>query len=177
MPTKRFKPPSTARKSSPRKARKAKGSASRSQRPAAGAPAGAVVSRKAIKRTYHFAVGRRKTAIARVRYTEGGGEEITVNGRPVSTYFPFLLQKYVREPLVLVAREGQGVFSIRVAGGGLHSQAEAIRHGVARILASIDDGMRATLKSAGLLTRDARVKERKKYGLRRARRAPQWQKR
>lgn len=142
------------------------------------APSARSLSRKAIKRTYRFAVGRRKTAIARVRYTDEGNGVVTINGKPLESYFPsFILQNIVRAPIAAVGKEGKGTLSIKVQGGGYHSQAESIRHGIARVLLLVDNTFRTTLKSMNFLRRDARAKERKKYGLRRARRAPQWQKR
>lgn len=129
------------------------------------------------RRTYIFAVGRRKTAVARVRLTEKGNGDITINGKPMPSYFPTTeLQSTVRKPIDLTGHRAGG-YSIKVRGGGVHSQAESVRHGIARVLLLANPDYRKTLKPAGLLTRDARVKERKKYGLKRARRAPQWQKR
>lgn len=173
-------PPAKTRK--PRSKPKAKKAPARSsqrkpreQRPSSAAPA---ISRKAIKRTYLFAVGRRKTAIARVRFHPEGQGEIVINGKPLAKVFPsFVLQLLIRAPIVAVGTEGIGTYSISVSGGGVHSQAESIRHGIARVLLHVNPETRSTLKTQGYLRRDARVKERKKYGLRRARRAPQWQKR
>lgn len=133
---------------------------------------------KHIRRTYIFAVGRRKEAVARVRWSAEGSGEITVNQRPLATYFPsFELQQTVKGPLVITQQEQQGTISIKVAGGGIQGQADASRLGLARALVKNDADLRIPLKRAGFLRRDPRVKERKKYGLRRARRAPQWQKR
>jgi small subunit ribosomal protein S9 len=127
---------------------------------------------------YEFAVGRRKTAVARVRRMPGEANLMTVNGLPLEQYFvPSDLQVIVRSPIELVAKDAAFQYSVRVRGGGSHSQAEAIRHGIARVLLKTDESWRPLLKQAGWLRRDARVKERKKPGLHRARRAPQWQKR
>ncbi|MBI3573073.1 MAG: 30S ribosomal protein S9 [Candidatus Kerfeldbacteria bacterium] len=128
--------------------------------------------------TYIFAVGRRKQAVARVRLHPTGSGEITINNRPLVEYFPtFVLQKTVRDPLVTSHRNEQGSVTVKVAGGGSHGQADAVRLGITRALVADDADLRLPLKRAGFLRRDPRVKERKKYGLKRARRAPQWQKR
>lgn len=130
------------------------------------------------ERTYIFAVGRRKQAVARVRWHAGQEPAITVNSRALANYFPtFELQQIVREPLVLTTLEEKGAVTVKVAGGGIQGQAEAVRLGIARALVKMDADLRLPLKRAGFLHRDPRVKERKKYGLKRARRAPQWQKR
>ncbi len=125
-----------------------------------------------------YAVGRRKSAVARVRiykkHTEG---TVIINGRPMSQYLPIQkLQDAVLLPFI-VSGIPQTDITIRVVGGGVRAQADSIRHGVARALLKLDPAVRIPLKRAGLLMRDPRVKERKKYGLKRARRAPQWQKR
>lgn len=134
------------------------------------------------RRSYLYAVGRRKTAVARVRYYKKGDAGLKINEMDVQTYFPTsLLQSIVRSPLDLIKDEKPEVLTsmltIKVRGGGKHSQAEAVRHGIARVLLCLDDGLRPSLKKAGFLTRDSRRKERKKPGLKRARRAPQWSKR
>lgn len=134
--------------------------------------------RISVIRTYQVAVGRRKSAIARVRYTEKGNGTFKVNGQEIGTYFPtFELQKIVRDPLELTQQSANAELSIKVHGGGKRGQAEAVRLGLSRLLVKLQPDLRVTLKKAGFLTRDPRVKERKKYGLKRARRAPQWQKR
>lgn len=127
--------------------------------------------------TMERAVGRRKTAAARVRLTPGKGT-ITVNGKDVAVYFPtaLLLQK-VMGPLVAVGREKTYDVSVKVAGGGVAGQAEAVRHGIARALVRWDEALRPVLKVDHFLTRDPRAKERKKFGLHKARRAHQWRKR
>lgn len=135
--------------------------------------------KRSIQRTYIFAVGRRKEAVARVRWhkKEDAGE-MTINGRTLAHYFPTIeLQQLVKDPLTLTHQEKTGSFTVKVAGGGIQGQAEAVRLGVARTLVKDDADLRIVLKRAGFLRRDPRVKERKKYGLKRARRAPQWQKR
>ena|SRR3990167_1047599 len=126
---------------------------------------------------YYAAVGRRKTSVARVRLSTGKGL-LTVNGRPLENYFPDAVwQTSVRLPLVLVGKDKAFNVSVLAAGGGVNGQAEATRHAIARALEKFDPALRPTLKKAGLLTRDPREKERKKYGLKRARRAPQFSKR
>ncbi len=124
---------------------------------------------------YYVGVGRRKEAVARIRLYSGE-RGIVVNGRPFEDYFPRIMhQNVVQEPLDLVGASFR--VSAKVVGGGISGQAEAIRHGVARALVNANDQYRLSLRKAGLLTRDARVKERKKYGLKRARKAPQYTKR
>lgn len=126
---------------------------------------------------YFEAVGRRKTAIARVRlYTKPG--DFTVNGKLYSLYFPTsALQKIAEDSLLKMKLFGRFRVSVKTSGGGIHAQAEAIRHGLARCLTKFNPDFRKRLKRAGFLKRDPRMKERKKPGLKRARRAPQWQKR
>lgn len=128
---------------------------------------------------YYQGTGRRKTAVARVRIYPGGRGEFIINGRTPSEYFgPRLLyQKMILEPLKLVNLENQVNVSVRVSGGGTTGQAGAIRHGLARALVHMDSNLRAPLKKMGLLTRDPRVKERKKPGLKRARKRPTYTKR
>lgn len=123
------------------------------------------------------AVGRRKSASARVRLASGSGN-ITINERPLEQYLTVdTMQRTVRKPLQLIGQNASFDVSVKVLGGGLASQADAIALGIARALVVHDPAYRAALKAAGLLTRDAREKERKKPGLRKARRAPQWSKR
>jgi len=123
------------------------------------------------------AVGRRKTASARVRLALGKGN-VVVNGKDLKEYFPTLiLQQEVLSPLKAIGKESDMDVSVKVAGGGVHGQAGAARHGIARALIEWDEGFRAVLKAAGFLTRDSRMRERKKYGKRRARRGHQWKKR
>lgn len=133
----------------------------------------------AVKRPerYFEAVGRRKTAIARVRvFTRPG--EFTVNGMPYGRYFPTLeMQKTAEDALKKMKLGERFRVSAAVSGGGIHAQAEAVRHGLARSLVKFNADFRKRLKRAGFLKRDPRMKERKKFGLKKARRAPQWQKR
>ncbi|MFA6512125.1 MAG: 30S ribosomal protein S9 [Patescibacteria group bacterium] len=133
---------------------------------------------KRSRRGYVYAVGRRKSAVARVRIYEKEPAEIIVNNKPLAEYFPFeRYQQIVLGSLEAMGGHKKGKITVRVVGGGVRGQAECIRHGIARALIGVDPEARPTLKKVGYLTRDARVKERKKYGLKRARRAPQWQKR
>lgn len=126
---------------------------------------------------YIEAIGRRKSATARVRLYEGDGE-IVVNNLPMNGYFGRALdQMVIRQPLVLTGTEHSFSVSIKVHGGGEGGQAHAVRHGLSRALVAADPNLRPTLKAAGFLTRDARVKERMKPGLKRARKAPQYTKR
>ena len=126
---------------------------------------------------YTEAIGRRKEASARVRLYPGT-DDIVVNDRPVNDYFGRDLdQMILRQPLVLTGTEATYNISIHVAGGGDSGQAGAVRLGIARALCDVDPNLRGTLKKAGLLVRDARAKERKKPGLKRARKAPQYTKR
>lgn len=121
--------------------------------------------------------GRRKTSVAQVRLVDGSGKFI-INGRPVEEYLNFeTLRNEVRRPLALTKNEGKFDVLIKVEGGGYTGQAGAIRQGLSRALLEVDPSNRAILKAAGFLTRDQRMKERKKYGLKAARRAPQFSKR
>ena len=123
------------------------------------------------------AVGRRKKAIARVRLVPGDGK-IVINGRDIDNYFGLeTLKMTVRQPLVLTSLEGRYDVLVNVYGGGLSGQAGAIRHGISRALTKADPELRPAIKKAGFLTRDPHMKERKKYGLKAARRAPQFSKR
>ena len=123
------------------------------------------------------AVGRRKTASARVQMTPGKGV-ITVNGKTLEEYFPVVLwREKVTAPLKLTGREGQLDISIKVSGGGVHAQAVAAQHGISRALLKWNEDLRPVLRAEGYLTRDSRSKERKKPGKRKARRGHQWRKR
>jgi len=123
------------------------------------------------------ATGRRKEAIARVRIMPGTGQWL-INGRTLDVYFPNKVhQQLVNEPFVTLGAEGQFDVIARISGGGVTGQAGALRLGVTRSLTLLDPENRPALKKAGFLTRDARVKERKKYGLKKARKAPQYSKR
>jgi len=127
---------------------------------------------------YFEAVGRRKTAVARVRIFTQGEKSILVNEKPYQDYFPTLdLQQIATVSLRKMKALDKFRVSAKVKGGGIHAQAEAIRHGIARALVEFNPDFRRRLRRAGYLTRDPRMRERKKFGLKRARRAPQWQKR
>ena len=126
---------------------------------------------------YFYGTGRRKDSVARVRVYTGTGK-ITINDRDIDNYFGLeTLKLIVRSPLVLLGLEGKYDVVVRVSGGGVSGQAGAIRHGLSRALLQQSDENRSVLKKAGFLTRDPRMKERKKYGLKAARRAPQFSKR
>ena len=130
------------------------------------------------KRPYMYGTGRRKSSVARVHLIPGGTGVITINGRNIDDYFGLdTLKLIVRQPLVTTDMLGKVDIVVTVAGGGVSGQAGAIRHGISRALLLVDDSFRAPLKAAGFLTRDPRMKERKKYGLKAARRAPQFSKR
>ncbi len=130
------------------------------------------------KKQYQYGTGRRKSSVARVRVYEGGTGAITINGRDIDDYFGLeTLKLIVRQPLNTTGTIGKVDVVCTVAGGGVTGQAGAIRHGIARALLGVSPEYRASLKAAGLLTRDPRMKERKKYGLKAARRAPQFSKR
>ncbi|HAI52018.1 MAG: 30S ribosomal protein S9 [Limnochordia bacterium] len=125
----------------------------------------------------YYGTGRRKEAVARVRLFPGNGR-IIINQRPIEEYFTReVLRTIVRQPLVLTNTDGKYDVIVNVHGGGTTGQAGAIRHGIARALLTVDEDLRKPLKQAGFLTRDPRMKERKKYGLKKARRAPQFSKR
>ena len=130
------------------------------------------------KKPYLYGTGRRKSSVARVHLFEGGSGKITINGRDIDDYFGLdTLKLIVRQPLNTTGTIGKVDIEATVVGGGVTGQAGAIRHGIARALLLVDDNYRGTLKAAGYLTRDPRMKERKKYGLKAARRAPQFSKR
>ncbi len=124
-----------------------------------------------------IATGRRKEAVARVRVVPGSGN-FEVNGKPIEEYFPTRAHRMVvASPLRLVGRDKDFDVSARIEGGGVAGQAGALRHGIARALIEIDPELRGVLKKEGYLTRDSREKERRKYGLKKARKAPQYSKR
>ena len=126
---------------------------------------------------YFYGTGRRKHSVARVRVYNGTGK-ITINGRDIDDYFGLeTLKLLVNAPLVLTETQGKFDFAVNVVGGGCSGQAGAIRHGLSRALLQYNPELRPVLKKAGFLTRDPRMKERKKYGLKAARRAPQFSKR
>ena len=127
--------------------------------------------------TYFYANGKRKRAVARVRLYKGTGR-VVVNGKEAKEYFSTdEMVNVFMAPLVLTKNEGQYDISAKVEGGGIQGQADALRHGIAKALLEVDAELRHTLKPEGFLTRDSRIKERKKFGLHKARRAPQFSKR
>lgn len=129
------------------------------------------------KRPYFYGTGRRKKSVARVRLYQGTGS-VKINGRDIDDYFGLdTLKLIVRQPLNLTGTADKFDIECRVAGGGVTGQAGAIRHGISRALLEMNAEYRPALKAAGFLTRDPRMKERKKYGLKAARRAPQFSKR
>ena len=131
-----------------------------------------------IRGSYYYGTGRRKTAVARVRLFPGGDGTIIVNGKDSNQYFGReALTSTIRAPLRLLDLGGRFNATVRVVGGGVSGQAGAVRHGIARALVRADEEWKPSLRKAGYLTRDSRMKERKKYGLKRARKAPQYTKR
>ena len=130
------------------------------------------------KKPYMYGTGRRKSSVARVHLFPGGTGAITINGRDIDDYFALeTLKLIVRQPMDVTGTLGKVDIEATVSGGGVTGQAGAIRHGISRALLEVDPNYRPALKAAGLLTRDPRMKERKKYGLKAARRAPQFSKR
>ena len=130
------------------------------------------------KKKHFYGTGRRKSSVARVRVYENGTGSIIINGRDINDYFGLeTLKLVVRQPLVTTELVDKVDVVVSVCGGGVSGQAGAIRHGIARALLTVNPEYRASLKAAGFLTRDPRMKERKKYGLKAARRAPQFSKR
>jgi len=130
------------------------------------------------KRAYHYGTGRRKSSVARVHIFPGGTGLIKINNRDIDTYFGLeTLKTITRQPLVSTSTIGRVDIEATVTGGGVTGQAGALRHGIARALVEMNEEFRPVLKQAGFLTRDPRMKERKKYGLKGARRAPQFSKR
>ena len=130
------------------------------------------------KKPYFYGTGRRKSSVARVHVYPNGSGKITVNGRTIDNYFGLdTLKLIVRQPLVTTDMLDKVDIEATVIGGGVTGQAGAIRHGIARALLNVNEEFRALLKKEGFLTRDPRMKERKKYGLKAARRAPQFSKR
>ena len=131
-----------------------------------------------LQQQYFYGTGKRKSAIAKVRLYPDDGTAIIVNGKPMEEYFNWLpWQSTVKEPFVVSETVGRFRVMAQVSGGGVNAQAEAIRHGITRALVVFDSELKGNLRRAGFITRDARVKESKKYGLKRARRAPQYTKR
>ena len=130
------------------------------------------------KKVQYWGTGRRKKAVARVRLIPAGDGTITINKKSLDQYFGLDTLKYiVRQPLALTETSAKYDVIVNVVGGGFTGQAGAIRHGISRALLEAEPETRAALKAAGFLTRDSRLKERKKYGLKKARRAPQFSKR
>ncbi len=137
-----------------------------------------MTAKKVAKKVQFWGVGRRKKAVARVRIMAGGTNGIVVNKKALEEYFALDLQRYIAKQALLETKtEDKYDIYVNVNGGGLVGQAGAIRHGIARALCEADETLRPALKKAGFLTRDPRMKERKKYGLHKARRAPQFSKR
>ena len=124
---------------------------------------------------YFETIGRRKTSQARIRLFTQGNKEIKVNEKSFDVYFVTSdLQKIIQSPLEIIKSLDKFRISVKVKGGGIHSQAEAVRHGISRALCLLNPYFKKKLKKEGFLTRDSRMRERKKFGLKRARRAPQW---
>jgi small subunit ribosomal protein S9 len=127
---------------------------------------------------YYYGTGKRKTAIARVRLYPDSNGPVLVNGKPMEEVFNWEpWQVTINEPFHVTNTVNRFRVVAKVVGGGVHAQAEAIRHGISRALVVFDESMKADLRRHGLMTRDSRIKESKKYGLKRARRAPQYTKR
>ncbi len=130
------------------------------------------------EKKYTEKIGRRKTSTSRVRLTPASKSSFTVNGKPVAEYFPTLvLTKIVHDAMELIKPDEKYEITVMVEGGGIHSQAEAVRHGLARFFAEGSEDSKGKLKKEGYLKRDPRAKERRKFGLKKARKAPQWSKR
>ncbi len=131
------------------------------------------------KKVQYFGTGRRKSAIARVRLIPGGNGAIIINGKTIDEYYGGneIVKLIVRQPMALTSTTDKFNVMVNVIGGGYTGQAGAIRHGITRALCEFDINLRPELKKAGFITRDPRMKERKKYGLKAARRAPQFSKR
>lgn len=134
--------------------------------------------KKTTKEKYIETVGRRKTSVARVRIFESTKSTFTINGEDAKDYFKTADQRsLIQDPMIKGKPTSKWSVEVRVTGGGIHSQAEAVRHGLARALVESDLELRAKLKTLGYLKRDPRAKERRKFGLKKARKAPQWSKR
>lgn len=130
------------------------------------------------KKTYIETIGRRKTSTARVRMTPAPKQSYDINGKDLATYFATdALQKAVTDALAVGEGKIHYAVTVKVSGGGISSQAQAVRHGISRGLVKADEAQKTHLKKAGFLKRDPRVKERRKFGLKKARKAPQWSKR
>ena len=134
--------------------------------------------RASTEQEYYYGTGKRKTSIAKIRLYLDEGGTFLVNGKPMDEYFNWKpWQGIITEPFRITETVNRFQVAVRVQGGGVNSQAEAIRHGISRALVVYDETLKAGLRRAGFITRDARIKESKKYGLKRARRAPQYTKR
>ncbi|MFA6416163.1 MAG: 30S ribosomal protein S9 [Candidatus Paceibacterota bacterium] len=132
----------------------------------------------ATEKRYIEKMGRRKTSSARVRITPASKMSVVINDKPVEEYFPTVdMQTVVNEPFAISQTAQKFTITVVAKGGGIHSQAEAVRHGIAQALVEFDADNKTTIKKAKLLTRDARAKERRKFGLKKARKSPQWSKR
>lgn len=135
----------------------------------------------AVPARYFYGLGKRKTAVAQVRLypnQEKGARKTTVNNKEVKVYFPIeRLQEQIKNPFIKIGQEGKFDITAKVFGGGVNAQAEAMRLGIARALVKVDESFKKPLRDLGYLTRDSRIVERKKPGLKKARRAPQWAKR
>jgi small subunit ribosomal protein S9 len=132
----------------------------------------------ATEKRYIEKMGRRKTSSARVRITPASKMSIVINEKPVDEYFATAeMQNIVNEPFTVSATAQKFNITVVAKGGGIHSQAEAVRHGIAQALVEFDTDNKTTIKKAKLLTRDSRAKERRKFGLKKARKSPQWSKR
>jgi len=129
------------------------------------------------KKEYILTTGKRKNAIARVWMTKTGHGKITINGKSLADYFPYFEWQDIVQAPIKIANAGSMDYVIKVAGGGVKAQSEAIRHAIALAMVKLDETLKAAMRTNGFMTRDARKKERKKPGLRRARRAPQFSKR
>lgn len=133
---------------------------------------------KTTKKKYIETIGRRKTSTARVRLTPAAKASYVINEKELAVYFPTEeLQKVVTDPFTILEGKNLYAVSVKVVGGGIHSQAEAVRHGIARALVKENEEDKTKLKQEGFLKRDPRSKERRKFGLKKARKAPQWSKR
>ena len=130
-----------------------------------------------IKKKYIEAVGRRKTSVAQVRIIEDKNTAIVINGKNVEKYFPTEELQFIANDAFIKTKSPKFSVSAKVSGGGIHSQAEAVRHGISRALVIFNEENRKKLKRAGYLKRDPRSKERRKFGLKKARKSPQWSKR
>ena len=136
------------------------------------------MAKAAKKKVQYWGTGRRKKAVARVRLIPGGSGNIIINGRTIDDYCDLdTLKLVIRQPLVITGKESAYDVFVNVCGGGFTGQAGAIRHGISRALLEAQPELRPALKAEGFLTRDPRMKERKKYGLKKARKAPQFSKR